>query len=251
MDALWWQACISGLLPRFINFFILFSQLNIFSILNIISDIHHPSPSSWIHPASNQLPITLLPHLCHMLGPGSPTLFTKTAKFADFFTWQTQLTLFFKNRNIFDSRQQCLWIDQNIMALKGSYTVQRGNRPKRNYYRDGVFANTTKLSNFLSFLWHCKCQGQGWQRGKGENRNCSSVSNLILWHPETTAPISFLGYLLPSKKRIYFYANLFDREGKGWEGKHQVNQNQAFPVFLNSDKSNEINSGVSERQSGI
>lgn len=44
------------------------------------------------------------------------------------------------------------------------------------------------------------------------------------------------------------------REGKKKQetnGKHQVNQKQALPVFLNSDKSNETNSRVSEKQSSI
>lgn len=127
---------------------------------------HVFSLSSPIHAASNQLsPFYPTSVICWSL---ALPLCSETARFADFFTWQTQFTLFFKNRNIFDSRLQCLWMHQNIMALKGSYTVQRSNRPKWNCYRGALFANTTKLSNFLSFLWHLMLGAEGGRGGKGK-----------------------------------------------------------------------------------
>lgn len=46
---------------------------------------------------------------------------------------------------------------------------------------------------------------------KGEDRNYSSVSNLIQLYPEITVCISFLGYMFPREKLIYFYPSLFDR----------------------------------------
>lgn len=47
--------------------------------------------------------------------------------------------LFLNNINIFDSRQQCFWMYQNIMALKCSSAVQRSNRHNLNYYRGALW----------------------------------------------------------------------------------------------------------------
>lgn len=69
-------------------------------------------PLQFMQQATNFPSITLLPYLCHMLEPGSPTQLTETARFAI-----DRLILHyivFKNINIFDSRQQCLWMYQNI-----------------------------------------------------------------------------------------------------------------------------------------
>lgn len=86
--------------------------LVIFSCFFLVYHIFSPiftiplCPLQFVQQATNYPSITLLPYLCHMLEPGSPTQLTETARFAI-----DRLNLHyivFKNINIFDSRQQCL-----------------------------------------------------------------------------------------------------------------------------------------------
>lgn len=184
MDALWWLACISGVWPKFINFFLVFSRLN---IPYILSEIHHPSLSSPIHAATKN-PST--PPLSYVVAWLSHSVHRDSK-----ICWLLYLTvnlqyllylhyLFLKNISIFDSRQHRPWMYQNITVLKGSYILRRSNRPNWNYYRGALFGNATKLSNFLSFLWHCWC----WEREVGEGGRgrqklllCLKVNSMTSW----------------------------------------------------------------------